>query len=95
MMLSLHGAFQQLDYSNPTASEKEAILEFVKGCVFVTLPTGEGKSVCYATLPLMFDGFRRYLQSQLEQEFLGGCIALVVSPLLALKKDQVATFKRK
>ena len=34
-------AYQQLGYSNPTASQKEAILEFVKGRdVFVL---GEGK----------------------------------------------------
>ena len=90
------GAFQQLGYSNPTASQKEATLEFVKGRdVFVSLPTGEGKSLCYATLPLVFDSFRRYFQSHLEKEFSGGCIALVASPLLALMKDQVATFERK
>ena len=51
-------AFHQLGYSNPTASQKEAITEFVKGRdIFVSLPTGEGKSLCYATLPLVFDGF--------------------------------------
>ena len=80
------GAFQQLGYSNPTA----------RGCdIFVSLPTCEGKSLCYATLPFVFDVLRRYLQSHREQQFARGCIALVVSPLLALMKDQVDTFERR
>ena len=73
---------------------KRSDLGVVKGRdIFVSLPTGEDKSLCYATLPLVFDSFRWYLQSHLEQEFSGGCIALVASPLLALMKDQLATFE--
>ena len=72
------GAFQQLGYSNLTASQEEAIFEFVKGRdVIVSIPTGEGKSLCYATLPFVFDVLRRYLQSHREQQFAHGCIALV------------------
>ena len=70
------GAFQQFSYSNPTASQKEVTLEFVKGRnVFVSYSTGKDKSLCYTTLPLVFDGLRQYLYSHLKQEFSGRCIA--------------------
>ena len=37
----------------------EAILAFVSGRdVFVSLPTGYGKSICYASLPFVFDTIR-------------------------------------
>ena len=47
--------------------------------VFVSLPTGAGKSVCYAILPMVFDSLRN----------VEGSITLVVSPLLAMMKNQV------
>ena len=38
------------------AEEREAIAAFVSGNdVFVSLPTGYGKSFCYVLLPLVFD----------------------------------------
>ena len=49
--------------------------------VFLTLPTGSGKSVRYVALPLLFD-------SLWHQE---GHIVLVVSPLIALMQDQVSS----
>ena len=42
--------------------------------------TGCGKTVCFAVLPFAFDIILR------EQ----GCIAIVVSPLIALMRDQVS-----
>ena len=49
-------AFVQLRYKNPTEDQNKAISEFVKGRdVFISLPTGEGKSLCYASLSVVFD----------------------------------------
>ena len=47
--------------------------------VFVMLPTGSGKSLCYTALPSVFDILRGK----------DGHIVIVVSPLVALMKDQV------
>ena len=59
-----------------------AIRKFVEGTdVFVALPTGYGKSFCYYALPLVVDRLRGVN---------GQSIVLVVSPLIALTKDQVA-----
>lgn len=50
--------------------------------VFGILPTGYGKSLCYACLPLVFD--------QLEAEAVRvPAIVLVVTPLTAIMDDQV------
>ena len=46
--------------------------------VFAVLPTGYGKTLCYAVLPGAFD----YLQ--------GSSIVVVVSPLTAIMKHQVS-----
>ena len=47
--------------------------------VFIILPTGSGKSVCFSVLQFAFDVlFQR-----------DGSIVIVVSPLIALIKDQV------
>ena len=48
--------------------------------VFICLPTGSGKSLCYAALPYAFDGLYGRESS----------IVIVVSPLIALMKDQVS-----
>ena len=79
-------AVQTLGYMYPTRYQAEVIETFVCGRdVFVSLPTGSGKSVCYACLPLVFDslgGGRRRCQK-----------IVVVAPLSALMEDQVASFK--
>ena len=49
--------------------------------VFVSLPMGYGKSVCYFPLPLVFDRLRRVEKKS---------VVVVVSPLVALMKDQVS-----
>ena len=51
---AIEEAFVQLGYQKPTSSQEYAITEFVLGHdVFVCLPTGEGKSLCYSTLSLV------------------------------------------
>ena len=53
--------------------------------MFVSLPTGYGKSLCYTLLPPVFDLLRGIEKS----------MVLVVSPLLALMKYQVASVSEK
>ena len=64
--------------------QEEVIAAFAGGRdVFVALPTGYGKSLCYGLLPRVLDILRAS----------EGSIVMVVSPLLALMRDQVATFR--
>ena len=65
---------------------KEAPREFVKGQdVFVSLPTGSGKSLCYGCLPLVYDSLCSNVDG--NKSFI-----IVVSPLKALMQDQVRAF---
>ena len=57
--------------------------------MFVSLPTGFGKSLCYGVLPFVFD-LKRFGDMTLRRS-----IVVVISPLIALMKDQVATFSEK
>ena len=54
--------------------------------MFVSLPTGYGKYLCYTLLPSVFDLLRGVKEKS---------IVLVVSPLLALMKDQVASISER
>ena len=67
-------------YAALSPEQETAIRAFVDGRdVFVMLPTGSGKSLCYTALPSVFDILRGK----------DGHIVIVVSPLVALMKDQV------
>ena len=84
---SVVDAASVLGYSNLGQQQKDAIVTFLKGRdVFVALPTGFGKSLCYGCLPLAFD----YLQKTERK-----AIVIVISPLIALMKDQTSKFKDK
>ena len=50
--------------------------------MFISLPTGHGKSLCYIALPGVFKELRRVRKK---------CIVLVMSPLVALMRDQTAS----
>ena len=54
--------------------------------VFVSLPTGYGKSLCYVLLPSVFDIKLGLVENT--------SIVMVVSPLIALMKDQSMSFTR-
>ena len=70
-----------LGYKELKDKQEESIMEFAKGRdVFVSLPTGYGKSLCYVILPSVFDELWKSDKKS---------IVLVVSPLIALMKDQV------
>ena len=56
--------------------------------VFVSLPTGSGKSLCFAALPYVFEYLRK-VKSR-DQPF-HSAIVICVCPLSALMQDQVAT----
>ena len=79
-------AVQTLGYEYPTREQLDAVERFVFGHdVFMSLPTGSGKNVCYACLPLVFDTLRQG----------GHSIVVILSPLSALMQDQVASFTKR
>lgn len=60
--------------------QKRIILELMKKRdVFGILPTGYGKSLCYTSMPLLYDDIYHEEPS----------IVVVVTPLIAIMKDQV------
>ena len=54
--------------------------------VFVALPTGYGNSLCYICLPGEFNRLKTSEKTS---------IVVIVSPLVALMKDQVALYSSK
>ena len=85
---AIEATFTKFGYPAASPEQMEAVKEFVKGKdVFVSTPTGSGKSLCYGCLPLVFDSLR----SGGKQE----AIVVVVSPLKALMLDQVQAFTAK
>ena len=75
----LHAA-RRLGYHDLREHQLNAAKKFLQGNdVFVSLPTGNGKSLIYAVLPFAFDHLR-------SSE---GSIVVVISPLLSQMKDQV------
>ena len=56
---------------------------------FVWLLTGFGKSICYQTLPFVFDKMSRKCAAG------GSVVVVVVSPLISLMEDQVASLRKR
>ena len=85
--LALQVAVTRLGFAEVKEKQKEAVVAFVSGKdVFVSLPTGYGKSLCYMCLPFLFDAL-----SLKTDEALGvGAIIVVVTPLIAIMKEQSA-----
>lgn len=83
-------AARTLGYPILKPEQEKVLSDFIGGKdVFVSLPTGFGKSLCYAALPLAFD-LRKFGSLEAKRS-----IVIVVSPLLALMKDQVASYSAK
>ena len=79
-------ASRKLGFLQLKPEQKSVVETFLNGRdVFVSLPTGSGKSLCYALLPAVFDSLRTSERS----------IVIVVSPLTALMKDQVQSLERR
>ena len=80
-------AAANLGYVSLKPEQESVIVSFMEGNdVFVSLPTGYGKSLCYAALPYAFDQLRATSKPS---------IVIVVSPLIALMKDQVSGYSAK
>lgn len=74
-------AAENLGYTQVKELQWKVITEIVNGRdVFAVLPTGFGKSLCYACLPLVFDEILVPPQPS---------IVCVISPLTAIIEDQV------
>ena len=85
MKTVMDSVWRRLGYSHLRREQEEAVTAFVGGNdVFVALPTGSGKSLCFAILPWLFN--------ELHPQREGNSILIVVSPLLALMKDEVSCF---
>lgn len=91
--IAILAAFQDLGYDKPTAEQAEAVSQFVCGRdVLVILPTGGGKSMCFMTLPLVFDNLRKNV---VQFQSICASVVVVVSPLVSLMKDQVRLYSKK
>ena len=78
-------AMLRLGYPSLHESQHKAVISFVnRNDVFIIVPTGSGKSLCFAVLPFMFDSVYGRIES----------IAIIVSPLIALIKVQVSSNAR-
>ena len=75
-------------YPDLKPEQKRVLKSFIEGKdVFVSLPTGYGKSLCYALLPSIFNTKKGLTEKT--------SICLIVSPLIALMKDQSSFFTQK
>ena len=78
-------AASSIGYPALKLEQRRVLKAFVEGKdVFVSLPTGYGKSLCYALLPFVFD-----VKNKLKERT---SIVMIVSPLVALMKDQAKVF---
>ena len=78
-------ASKELGFLQLKPEQKSVVETLLKGRdVFVSLPTGSGKSLCYAILPAAFDSLRT-----------SGRSIVIVSPLTPLMKDQVQSLERR
>ena len=79
-------AVVELGYPSLKEEQKQVIVAFLQGRdIYVVVPTGFGKSLCYACLPFAFDRLLGRATS----------IVIVISPVIALMEDQVRSFSSK
>ena len=89
---ALQVAVTRLGFTEAKEKQKEAVVAFVNGKdVFVSLPTGYGKSLCYTCLPFLFDTLGLKTDEILDV----GSVIVVVTPLIAIMKEQSAMLTSK
>ena len=87
VLSSVTYATTYLGYTKLKPPQEEIITEYVLAKdVFVSLPTGFGKRICYGCLPIVFDKLRGLDKKS---------IALIITPLISLMTDQVSSFTSK
>ena len=83
---AIHYAVERLGFAEIKSLQLEVVLALAtEQDVFGVLPTGYGKSLCYACLPILFDRLRKTQEQH--------SIVIVVSPLTAIIEDQVWQLK--
>ncbi len=76
-------AARELGYPAVKPEQLDVTVAFIGGRdVFAVLPTGFGKSLCYGCLRYAFD--------LLQKQCRGHSLIIVISPLIAIMKDQVS-----
>ena len=88
-------AAERLSIEQLNDKQREAVLAFVEGKdVFVSLPTGFGKSICFQSLPYVLDYMKSPKLSSKEDirvhEVVNKHIALIVELTAAIMRDQVS-----
>ena len=80
-------ATASLGYLSLKPEQEAAIITFISGRdVFISLPTGYGKSLFLALLHRVFDVMRNVKNTS---------VVIVVSPLMALMREQALNFSNK
>ena len=98
--LALSEAVKRMDLNPLKLKQVESIQSFASGKdTFVALPTGYGKSVIFAILPLLFDLMRGnlifYDNGCHYISGISGSIAVIITPLISLMLDQKEKFLQK
>ena len=88
LRVAILDVFQKMGYDRPTDNQALAISHFLRGNdVFITLPTGSGKFLCYAAISGVFDWLKKLANVASDHH----SITVVVSPLSSLMQDQVCS----
>ena len=84
---AINAACRKLGYNKLTEEQEMAVKCVMnKQDIFISLPTGSGKSLCYAILPLVHDFMKTTTTS---------IVLVIISPLISLIHDQVRQFSEK
>ena len=88
---AIERAVQQLGYASLKDEQLKVVVGIAEGRdVFAVLPTGYGKTLCFACLPVVFDQLQAVNAGGSEERSQHAqALVVVVSPLTAIMEDQV------